>query len=283
MLVEPVLEGVGHGDELGAGVGRERLLGRAAAPAAAADQADLDRAAAGGMDQRDGQAVATAAAAAAVEPLRKSRRVAEEGDSVVVSAGWVVGGSVGHGKISGRKARRVNGTRGRPARSARTILSIVSPFRRRDAMRLTPASAAWRPRDRSARLGTLDRIVSVRASGLDGGETVDRTITIEICVGDVESAIAAEAGGADRVELCDNLSVGGTTPSAGTIAEACRWLSIPVHVLIRPRAGRLRLLGARAGRDAARHRGRQGTRGRRGRPGRPGRARAASTAIRPPR
>ncbi|MGP0067596.1 MAG: copper homeostasis protein CutC [Isosphaeraceae bacterium] len=66
---------------------------------------------------------------------------------------------------------------------------------------------------------------------------MSRRITIEICVGDVESAIAAEVGGADRVELCDNLSVGGTTPSAGTIAEACRWLSIPVHVLIRPRAG----------------------------------------------
>jgi copper homeostasis protein len=66
---------------------------------------------------------------------------------------------------------------------------------------------------------------------------MDRRITVEICVGDVESAIAAEAGGADRVELCDNLSVGGTTPSVGAIAEACRWLSIPVHVLIRPRAG----------------------------------------------
>src|SRR6478752_9663872 len=64
-----------------------------------------------------------------------------------------------------------------------------------------------------------------------------RKIGVEICVGDLESAIAAEAGGADRVELCDNLAVGGTTPSAGTIAEACRWLSIPVHVLIRPRAG----------------------------------------------
>jgi copper homeostasis protein len=66
---------------------------------------------------------------------------------------------------------------------------------------------------------------------------VETPITIEICVGDVESAIAAEAGGADRVELCDNLAVGGTTPSIGTIAETCRWLSIPVHVLIRPRAG----------------------------------------------
>jgi copper homeostasis protein len=62
-------------------------------------------------------------------------------------------------------------------------------------------------------------------------------IKVEICVGDVASALAAAAGGADRVELCDNLSVGGTTPSAGTIAESCRRLSIPVQVLIRPRAG----------------------------------------------
>jgi copper homeostasis protein len=66
---------------------------------------------------------------------------------------------------------------------------------------------------------------------------LERPIAIEICVGDVESAIAAEAGGADRIELCDDLAAGGTTPSIGTIAEACRWLSIAVHVLIRPRAG----------------------------------------------
>jgi copper homeostasis protein len=66
---------------------------------------------------------------------------------------------------------------------------------------------------------------------------VSDKIVVEICVEDIESAMAAEQGGADRVELCDNLSVGGTTPSAGTIAEACRRLEIPVHVLIRPRAG----------------------------------------------
>jgi copper homeostasis protein len=62
-------------------------------------------------------------------------------------------------------------------------------------------------------------------------------VQVEICVGDIASAIAAESGGADRIELCDNLYVGGTTPSAGMIAESCRRLTIPVHVLIRPRAG----------------------------------------------
>jgi copper homeostasis protein len=64
-----------------------------------------------------------------------------------------------------------------------------------------------------------------------------RPITVEICVGDVASAVSAEAGGADRVELCDNLGAGGTTPSFGAIAETCRRLHIPVHVLIRPREG----------------------------------------------
>src|SRR3954454_14519857 len=64
-----------------------------------------------------------------------------------------------------------------------------------------------------------------------------RSITVEICAGDLLSALEAGEGGADRVELCDRLEVGGTTPSAGTIAEACRRLTIPIHVLIRTRAG----------------------------------------------
>lgn len=62
-------------------------------------------------------------------------------------------------------------------------------------------------------------------------------VKVEICAGDLASALAAAAGGAHRIELCDNLAVGGTTPSAGTIAESCRRLKIPIHVLIRPRAG----------------------------------------------
>jgi copper homeostasis protein len=62
-------------------------------------------------------------------------------------------------------------------------------------------------------------------------------LMLEACVAGVESALAAQQGGADRVELCEDLAVGGVTPSAGVIAVACRALEIPVHVLIRPRGG----------------------------------------------
>lgn len=70
-----------------------------------------------------------------------------------------------------------------------------------------------------------------------GDQAEPGRVRVEICAGDVASAEAAQAGGAFRVELCEQLAVGGTTPSAGAIAVACRRLSIPVHVLIRPRAG----------------------------------------------
>ncbi len=60
---------------------------------------------------------------------------------------------------------------------------------------------------------------------------------VEICAEGVEAAFAASDGEADRVELCENLAVGGVTPSAGMISETYLGLDIPVHVLIRPRAG----------------------------------------------
>lgn len=60
---------------------------------------------------------------------------------------------------------------------------------------------------------------------------------LEIAANSVASALAAEAGGAARVELCSALEVGGLTPSHATIAVACVRLRIPVFVLIRPRAG----------------------------------------------
>jgi copper homeostasis protein len=62
-------------------------------------------------------------------------------------------------------------------------------------------------------------------------------LVVEVCVDSVESARRAEEGGADRVELCDNLLEGGTTPSAGAIAVARHRLGIRLHVIIRPRGG----------------------------------------------
>jgi copper homeostasis protein len=59
---------------------------------------------------------------------------------------------------------------------------------------------------------------------------------LEVCVEDVEGLVEAVAGGADRIELCSALAVGGLTPSAGLMAAAARQ-SVPAYAMIRPRAG----------------------------------------------
>lgn len=61
--------------------------------------------------------------------------------------------------------------------------------------------------------------------------------TLEVCVDSVESALAAKQGGADRIELCANLVIGGTTPCAGLFEEIQKECGIRTHVLIRPRYG----------------------------------------------
>jgi copper homeostasis protein len=62
-------------------------------------------------------------------------------------------------------------------------------------------------------------------------------VLVEACVDSVASALAAERGGAGRLELCDNLFDGGTTPSAGMISAVKAAVRIPVFVIVRPRGG----------------------------------------------
>ena len=62
-------------------------------------------------------------------------------------------------------------------------------------------------------------------------------LQVEVCVDSPEGVIAARDGQADRVELCDNLFEGGTTPSIGAVKMARRVGGIKLHIIIRPRGG----------------------------------------------
>ena len=60
---------------------------------------------------------------------------------------------------------------------------------------------------------------------------------LEVCVDSVASALQAEKGGADRLELCADLAVGGVTPTLSLYERVRERVGIPVHVLLRPRFG----------------------------------------------
>lgn len=60
---------------------------------------------------------------------------------------------------------------------------------------------------------------------------------LEICCGSIDDAIQAQAGGAQRVELCSALFLGGLTPSIGTMQYARQQLTVPIMAMVRPRGG----------------------------------------------
>ena len=60
---------------------------------------------------------------------------------------------------------------------------------------------------------------------------------LEVCVDSVESAIAAEEGGADRLELCSSLVIGGVSPTAALYEAIRRRVALPVRAMVRPRFG----------------------------------------------
>lgn len=62
-------------------------------------------------------------------------------------------------------------------------------------------------------------------------------LILEICANSIQSAINAQQAGAHRIELCENLEQGGTTPSYGLLTLARKHLTIKINVLIRPRSG----------------------------------------------
>ena len=60
---------------------------------------------------------------------------------------------------------------------------------------------------------------------------------LEVCADSVRSAVEAQAGGADRIELCSGLVIGGLSPSVAMFEQVKKNVDIPVRVLLRPRFG----------------------------------------------
>lgn len=74
---------------------------------------------------------------------------------------------------------------------------------------------------------------------MDSAQPISRTsgpIVFELCAQDLHACHAARRGGADRIELCSCLDVGGLTPANGLIEAAVEQSGLPIHVLLRPNA-----------------------------------------------
>ena len=119
--------------------------------------------------------------------------------------------------------------------------SLVPGFAQRYP-RIDDDEAFWRDFERQA------QPASVRHSQLDR-----ESLLIESCCTTLDEALAAEARGADRIELCTDLSVGGLTPPRDLIRETVSRLSIPVNVLIRPASGSRPAANRHARPDRASH------------------------------
>jgi len=68
-------------------------------------------------------------------------------------------------------------------------------------------------------------------------DRMNKSFLFELCADSLEAAHAAQAGGADRMELCEDLAISGVTPAPALLQAVVESVTIPVHVLIRPRGG----------------------------------------------
>lgn len=65
----------------------------------------------------------------------------------------------------------------------------------------------------------------------------NKNYTLEVCADSVASAVAAQEGGTDRIELCSALVIGGLSPSYAMFREVKKQVDLPIRVLLRPRFG----------------------------------------------